>query len=240
MNLLESLFILTILSIFVLSTTSKDENTFKGDQGEKWYKGDKGDKCDIGPVGPAGPKSGGAVYTRWGRKSCPAGAELVYEGLAAGGHYTHMGGGADHVCLPAKEPQNMKKPVPPRYSLIYGTEYENVNDIFPGKNNHNVPCAVCYAPNRSTKLMIPSRTSCPSLWTMEYKGYLMTSLSSHDNHNKNSLHECVDDNPESIDGSDANTDGALFYFILLRCIGTGIPCPPYAENEFVTCVVCTR
>ena len=178
------------------------------------------------------------MYTRWGRKSCPAGAELVYEGIAVSGHYTHQGGGADHVCLPAKEPQNAKKPMPPNYSWIYGTEYESVNDIFPGKHDHNVPCAVCYVPTRNTKLMIPARTSCPSPWTMEYNGYLMTSLSSYHNHLKNSLHECVDGNPESIDGSGANNDGALFYFILSTC--TGIPCPPYAVNEVVTCVVCTR
>ena len=242
--------------MFIHLKGDKGEKGDRGDMGEKGDKGDnggmgekgdkgdnggeKGDKGDIGPVGPAGLNAksggGGVVYTRWGRKSCPTGAELVYEGLAAGGYYTHIGGGADHVCLPAEGPQNiMKKPKPPHYSLIYGSEYQDVNDIFPGKHDHNVPCAVCYAPSRSTKLMIPARTSCPSSWTMEYKGYLM---SSHKDHNKNSLHECVDDNPESIDDSGANNDGALFYFILSTCID--IPCPPYAPNEVVTCVVCTR
>ena len=33
-----------------------------------------------GPRGPPGPKSGGVQYIRWGRTSCPSGANLVYKG----------------------------------------------------------------------------------------------------------------------------------------------------------------
>ena len=37
-------------------------------------------------------------------------------------------------------------------------------------------------------------------------------------HNRasNKVYECVDENPESIDGSGADDDGALFYY--LRCV----------------------
>ena len=81
-----------------------DEMELPGTQGER------GDKGDTGPAGPQGVRgeqgspgpqglqgargpqglpgqvSGGAVYTRWGRKVCPDtnGTVLVYEGLAAG------------------------------------------------------------------------------------------------------------------------------------------------------------
>ena len=44
-----------------------------GVKGERGDKGEKGEKGETGPVGQAGPKSGGVVYTRWGRKSCPTG-----------------------------------------------------------------------------------------------------------------------------------------------------------------------
>ena len=54
-----------------------------------------------------------------------------------------------------------------------GTEFEVVNGIFPGKQEHNVPCAVCYSSIKTVKLMIPARITCPSSWTREYKGYLM-------------------------------------------------------------------
>ena len=205
-----------------------------GRDGVKGEKGDKGDKGDTGPVGAAGPKSGGVVYTRWGRKSCPTGAQLVYEGITGGGHYTYSGGGANYVCL-TKVPQYKSTKLPRDYSYMYGTEYTGVHNIFPGKHNHNAPCAVCYASTKTVKLMIPGRTSCPSSWTREYEGYLMTS---HDSHARNAVYECVDQNPESIGGSHGEVFGALFYFTLSTC--TGLPCPPYVSNRAVTCVMCTK
>ena len=205
-----------------------------GRDGVKGERGDKGEKGETGPVGQAGPKSGGVVYTRWGRKSCPTGAELLYEGITGGSHYTHTGGGANYVCLP-KVPQYLSTTVPTLYSLMHGTEYEVYNDIFSGKHNHNVPCAVCYTSTKSVKLMIPARTSCPSSWTIEYKGYLMTN---HYSYKNNAVYECVDENPESIDGSGAGNDGALFHFTRSTC--NGLPCPPYVNNRAITCVVCTK
>ena len=205
-----------------------------GRDGVKGKRGDKGEKGETGPVGQAGPKSGGVVYTRWGRKSCPTGAELLYEGITGGSQWDHPGGGANYVCLP-KVPQYLSTNVPPYTSSMYGTEYTHVNNIFSGKHYHNAPCAVCYTSTKSVKLMIPARISCPSSWTIEYKGYLMTQRRSHAS---NKVYECVDENPESIDGSGANTDGALFFFISTTC--NGLPCPPYVNNRAITCVVCTK
>ena len=110
------------------------------------------------------------MYTCWGRKSCPndTGAQLVYEGITGGSLYDHSGGGANYVCLP-KVPQYMSMHVPPYYSYMHGTEYKNVNGIFPGKHDHNPPCAVCYLPMKTVKLMIPARITCPSSWTIELK-----------------------------------------------------------------------
>ena len=205
-----------------------------GVKGERGDKGEKGEKGETGPVGQAGPKSGGVVYTRWGRKSCPTGAELLYDGITGGEWYGHTGGGANYVCLP-KVPQYMSTNVPTHSSYMYGTEYQVDNNIISGKNDHNAPCAVCYTSTKSVKLMIPARTSCPSSWTTEYKGYLMTERHVH-KHNK--VYECVDENPESIDGSEASIDGALFYFTRSTC--HGLPCPPYVNNRPITCVVCTK
>ena len=188
-------------------------------------------------MGAAGPKSGGVVYTRWGRKSCPndTGAQLVYEGITGGSPWGHLGGGANYVCLP-KDPQYISTHVPPYYSFMAGSEYENINGIFPGKQDHNAPCAVCYSSTKTVKLMIPARITCPSSWTREYKGYLMAEFPSSQ---KNAVYECVDENPESIAGSSANTSGtALIYFTVSTC--NGLPCPPYVNNRVITCVVCTK
>ena len=42
--------------------------------------------------------------------------------------------------------------------------------------------------------------------------------------------ECVDQSPESVPGSEADTDGALFYHTEVNC-SHGIPCPPYNTQK---------
>ena len=207
----------------------------KGERGEIGEKGEKGETVVVTvPTGQISPKSGGVVYTRWGRKSCPTGAELVYEGITGGEKYTSPGGGANYVCL-HKDPQYLSSYAPAYSGFMYGTEYEWSNGIFTGKDQYNVPCAVCYTSTKSVKLMIPSRTSCPSSWTIEYKGYLMAER---DAHKRNAVYECVDENVEAIDGSQANINGAMFFFTLSTCVG--LPCPPYVNRRPITCVVCTK
>ena len=83
--------------------------------------------------------------------------------------------------------------------------------------------------------MIPARLSCPSSWTQEYYGYLMAN--SHVHHR--TMFECVDQYPQSVPGSRANTEGALFYHVEVKC-NYGIPCPPYDAQKEVMCVVCTK
>ena len=213
-----------------------DVMAYLGEMVRKEINGDKGDKGDRGARGPPGLNSGGVVYTRWGRKSCPnnTGAQLLYEGIAGGSHYSHSGGGANYICLP-KVPDYLSTANPSRQSYLYGAEYQNVNNIFPSKHDHNVPCAVCYTSTKEVQLMIPAKTVCPTSWTIEYVGYLMADYY---DHKRNAVYECVDKDPESIYGSAANIDGALFYFVKTTC--TGLPCPPYVNNRVITCVVCTK
>ena len=46
-----------------------------------------------------------------------------------------------------------------------------------GTDDHNAPCAVCYASTRVAVFMLPARTSCPTGWTREDYGYLMSDAS---------------------------------------------------------------
>ena len=203
----------------------------KGDKGETGTQGLQGAR---GPQGPPGPVSGGAVYTRWGRTVCPDtnGTVLVYEGLAAGSAWNQPGGGANYICI-TKNPSYLSSTVPAYYSLLYGTEYQHL--IFNSLHDHNVPCAVCYTSVRSSKLMIPGKTTCPSMWTQEYVGYLMAGLHTRKH---NDVYECVDKDSETVPGAGANTGGALFYHVGAVC-RVGLPCPPYVANRPITCVVCT-
>ena len=100
--------------------------------------------------------------------------------------------------------------------------------------HYNVPCAVCCVSTRSVVYVVPARDDCPSGWTLEYKGYLMTE---HYTHHRNTF-ECMDKDPESIPGSAADTNGALFYHVEATC--NGLPCPPYDPQKELTCAVCTK
>ena len=113
---------------------------------------------------------------------------------------------------------------------VYGAEYEPwAREPFQALHNHNVPCAVCYASTRVAVTMIPAKTCCPSTWTLEYSGYLMSTAEQ--NSHYHTMFECVDKSPDSVPGSASNHDGAVFYHTEAAC--TGMPCPPEGRNSHV-------
>ena len=117
--------------------------------------------------------------------------------FAAGTHYTHKGGGSNYLCLPQDPKYSNYHPGVQGNSPLHGTEYELYKGSpLPNVYEYNVPCAVS-STTRSKLLMIPAKCDCPTNWTLEYKGYLMTE---HYTHNHNSF-ECVDKDPNSIPGS---------------------------------------
>ena len=84
--------------------------------------------------------------------------------------------------------------------------------------------------------MIPAKTQCPSTWTREYSGYLM---STHiDSNHHRTMFECVDRNPDTVAGGAPDTHGAVFYHVEANC--NGMACPPYDAQKELTCVVCTK
>jgi len=189
------------------------------------------------------------TYIRWGRTTCPDtnGTEVLYIGRAAGPPANSIGGGSNFICL-ADEPEFLE--LRPGFqgltSNLVGTEYETRDGpVFSDLHNHNVPCVGCYTGHRAAKIMIPGKTSCPSTWTVEYYGYLMSELAVSDNSHFRMSYECVDAEAEAIANSEANIDGnnsAWLYLTEASC--SGISCPPYPgsddEGAEVTCVVCTK
>ena len=215
-----------------------------GISGPRGPVGDKGDRGDSGLPGPQGergtqgPPTGGAVFVHWGRTSCPSDqrTELLYSGRAAGSKHNTQGGGANHLCMP-NDPEHLQYGNGVQgWSYLYGTEYRT-HPPHPLRSVefHNVPCAVCYTATRDTVVMIPANLHCPTHWTVEYTGYLMTEHHSH----RRSTYECVDKDPESVSGLDAGSgDNAFFYHVEPHC--TGLSCPPYDDQKELTCVVCSR
>ncbi|XP_013421313.1 short-chain collagen C4-like [Lingula anatina] len=187
--------------------------------------------------------TGGATYIRWGRSTCPQGVELVYNGVGAGSHYTHSGGGSDYLCVPHDPEWGVTTDGFQSNSFLYGVEFEiQANNPF---LTHNTPklttvhdqsprCAVCRIPSRSSQVMIPAKMTCPASWTKEYDGYLMSSHHTQ----KKSQFVCVDKAPEVMDGGDGDQNGALFYIVEAQC--GSLPCPSYLSGKEITCVVCSK
>ena len=174
------------------------------------------------------------VYTRWGNSGCPniAGTELVYTGRAGGSFFDQRGGGANYLCLPMDPEYNLTSTAGVQGdSPVWGAEYQ---DPVVGAHQDDVPCAVCHVTTRETVLMIPAKASCPTSWTEEYDGYLMSERDT----TRRTMFVCVDREQESIPGTGANTNGALFYHTEAHC--TSLPCPPYNNNQELNCVVCTK
>ena len=201
--------------------------------------GQQGQKGDQGVAGPPGPRDGGVVYTRWGKSSCPnvTGTTLVYAGRAGGTWYAHKGGAANYLCMPDDPDYLSYQPGVQGYNYVYGAEYETGGGPLRAVNEHNVPCAVCYASTRVAVTMIPAKTQCPSTWTLEYSGYLMSEGRLWNDHTR-TMYECVDKNPDSVPGSAPNTNGAFFYHVEANC--NGMLCPPYDPQKELTCAVCTK
>ncbi|KXJ27293.1 Short-chain collagen C4 [Exaiptasia diaphana] len=184
-----------------------------GPPGPKGPQGPQGPSGQNGPRGPPGRSRGGVEYIRWGKTSCPYGADLVYKGRIGGEHYTHLGGGANYVCVPEVPDYLNYKPGRQNTAFIFGAEYET----------------------RSSKLMIPATYKCPSGWTREYYGYLMTE---HHGHKNNRAYICVDKDAEAVSGSKPSHNGALLYPVSGHC--GSLPCRPYRQDLELTCVVCTK
>ena len=226
---------------------SKGPPGIKGDKGEKGSNGLQGLTGLTGPKGVPGQKgtkgdkeerNGGTVYVRWGHDQCPSTAQLVYSGRAGGPLYNNPGGGSNPQCLPLDP--NFLTPIsarPQHRDYMYGAEYytygDNKNPV-KGVHINDVPCAVCHVSNRTAAYMVPAKYTCPTGWTREYYGYLMTEY--HKTHRLQYI--CVDNAFEVVIGSSSSSYGVLLHFVEGRC--GSLPCPPYDNNRELSCSLCTK
>ena len=160
---------------------------------------------------------------------------LPHTGIMGGEHHNHHGGGTNYLCLPNNPKYDRYRNGVQGGGYMYGTEYPS---LFVGKTNlvdHDAPCVVCFVKSRGSMLMMPARNDCPSGWTEEYHGYLMTECYNH-RHSRDFI--CLDGEPEYVPRSQANQDGALLYHVEGRC--GSLPCLPYVEGGELTCAVCTK
>ena len=162
------------------------------------------------------------MYVRWGRKSCPDNANLVYNGTAAGS-LNGTGGTSDIFCMP-EDPsyKHVVDRVGRFKTFLDNIRYETDSSI----NEANVPCAVCQSETRLVALLQPGKTSCPEGWTEEYAGYLMAN--EYNNEPRSAI--CIDEAAEGA-GNPNDRDRGLTSAMFASC--GGLKC-------LVTCTLCTK
>ena len=196
-----------------------------------------------GKEGPSGPLNGVVTYTRWGSRTCPSGAELVYSGVVGGSHWT-QGGGANFLCMPKDDPE---------YTLPYRAGVRNHSYLsgigyrtpMKGRDNSLAACTVCCVQKKSTTIMIPAKTSCPTNWEREYYGYLMSGyIGFGSNHHTRYMYECIDKDMDTIIGSQSGRNGEAFHHVEVKC-NLGLECSTsnvkkYEPHKEMNCVVCSK
>ena len=152
--------------------------------------------------------------------------------------YDQKGNGVTTLCLPHDPealPANFPTSAPPDpyFPYLFGAEYQFSYAKF--AVDDDVPCAVCHAQTSASVLMIPAKRTCPDDWKLQYDGFLSAERFDH----TGSDYICVALYGDYFEGTRAvNADGRLIYPVKAKC--GSIPCPPYAENQYVSCVVCTK
>jgi hypothetical protein len=165
-----------------------------GSAHEGWYP----HNLEIGCTICAAPKNR-AVYTRWGHKSCPTGSTKMYDGMIAGPHNGHYGGGYNYLCMT----RHSQAP-PGAYThdnngnLLYGVEYHDTGAM---NKNHgrDAACVVCQHDTASFAMVQWGRFgSCTNDMEKVYDGIVMADRYNH--YASESI--CVDMEREYHDGED--------------------------------------
>ena len=163
----------------------------------------------------------------------------MYSGRAAGAKYDHSGGTSDHHCLPNNPQYLSEDDTNALGAQLYGVEYEirDRSSPYNSLDQSDMPCVVCNANGRSQLLMVPARYTCPTGWSREYYGYMMSEGKAKNREGRKTT-ICMDFSAEAVPGSGANTNPSPG--IMMRANCNGLACPPYQSNTPLTCAVCTK
>ncbi|XP_071153177.1 uncharacterized protein [Mytilus edulis] len=184
----------------------------------------------------------GQVYTHWGSTTCGSTAQLLYSGIMAGGPQGTAGSGSDYLCMPTTpsytgdESGSAESERGQLYGIQLGLDTSDWSSPFDtSKNGYVVDCAVCQILANPAVFMQAATNTCPTGWTVEYTGYLMSEIAAGVTATAKG-YACLDkDAPLSTDSS---SDNAFVYPVEGKC-GT-LSCPNYIDNAELTCVVCSK
>ena len=154
-------------------------------------------------------------------------------GFAGGSYYSHTGAAAEFVCLPPNPDLTTK--YTSSYARIYGAEYDTSDFAPRAEDGNDLPCSVCRSTVGSSVLMIPGKSSCYDGWTLQYHGDLVAGDYTHA---AATQYICLDEHYETLTAGQDNHEGKLIYPVKAMC--GSLACPPYHNDRYLTCVVCTK
>lgn len=158
-------------------------------------------------------------------------------GITGGDAFINVGGSVNTLCLP-HNPDAAPHDFPTsadNWSYMYGSEYrfkyQNIAQI------DDVPCAVCHVNSTTALIMIPAKSTCPTGWNMQYNGYLVSNSNDANRHPYDYV--CLHNDAEYLtEGSRQHAMYSHDFFPVKAACGS-LPCPPYKNAQYITCVVCT-
>ena len=162
----------------------------------------------------------------------------MYGGVAAETKWNAKGETSDTLCLAGNPQYKAGDASSSNAAQLSGVQNEVHGSPAPPLRHRlhtYLPCALCYTTTKSTSFMLPGRYTCPSRWSSEYAGYIMTEYTGSGRGRRDTI--CVDQDAEA-----ASTKGSAFAAMLsliqVSCIGLG--CPPFDSQKPLTCVVCSK
>ena len=176
-----------------------------------------------------------AVYTRWGSRTCPFGAQKLYEGFIAGAYNSHNGSGANWLCMhPTPQYPVGASSGNQNGALLYGVEYENTGAV---DKNHDrdAACVVCEHADAAQVYVQWGRKTCSNDHKTEYYGVIM---SSHYSQRKNEF-ICVDwERAPHAENNNGNQNGGLLYTTEMEGKGSADEIAYFHDRE-LSCAVCS-
>ena len=181
------------------------------------------------------------VYIRWGDNRCPPNAIRLHEGIIT----QAASKTANLLCIPKFSTQTSStnqytsinqytSTTPPSHiTRMEPLLYTNLQGMVDA-----VPCARCYDNSHSTEFTFPGSTTCPTDWTRQYYGHLITSyeLSTSDV-------LCGDERlTRAIQWGDGSyTSGRNdVNMIETVCDKEVLSCRGYGAGQLTPCVVCSK
>lgn len=152
-----------------------------------------------------------------------------------------FGGSSDILCLPQKQQWSPENKTLGTTSTIEPLMIPT-NSSLPSDDTPALPtavialCAQCFTKSRPAITTIPTWTTCPEDWTLEYSGYLMTRS---DRGISSSDHVCVDNNPDHNNRQGSSSEPDVLRFVKLNCSNAINECRS-GNGYVVTCVVCSK